>query len=346
MIRLALPLLALCLSLASWSHAEQGDQAVTQVPELTLKRIAFGSCLKNPNGAAYLDKVVDYKPDLFIWLGDNIYVDTNDKPQRFGELYGQLGANPRFQKLRATCPQLAIWDDHDYGNDNVGRDYPLKEESKKAFCEFWQIPDSSPVWSRNGIYRAVEYGPADKRVQIILLDGRWNLNKRKPRQKDSYLGAEQWVWLEQVLKRPAKLRLIASGLQVVKLNAMGDQWEMWGHHPSERNRLFGLIESTKANGVVFISGDKHFAELYKTTDTTYPLYDLTASGLDQVYPHAGNARPNQTQVGKSLIKSFNFGGIVIDWDKATLQLEILDGDGKAFLSHPLALRELQPKNAN
>jgi len=334
-------LLLLWLCIPCWSQAEQGSKWVTEMADPTIHRIAFGSCLRNPAGAQYLDKIVDYKPDLFVWLGDNIYVDTNDQPQRFGELYGQLGANPHFQKLRATCPQLAIWDDHDYGQDNVGKDYPLKEESKKAFCEFWKIPKQSPVWSRPGIHQAVEYGPADKRVQVILLDGRWNLDQQNPGQKDSYLGAEQWAWLEQVLKRPARLRVICSGVQVVKLNANGKRWEMWGHHPTERKRLFELIESTKANGVVFISGDMHFAELYKTNDTSYPLYDLTASGLDQFNPHNGKAQPNQSQVGESLIKSFNFGGILIDWQKAELKLEILDGEGKAFLSHPVALSELQ-----
>ena len=65
--------------------------------------------------------VVDYKPDLFVWLGDNIYVDTYDKPERFEQLYGQLGANPRYQKLKAACPQLAVWDDHDYGLNDGDR---------------------------------------------------------------------------------------------------------------------------------------------------------------------------------------------------------------------------------
>ena len=184
-----------------------GDEKVVTVhEEMELKRIAFGSCLKNPKGAQILDTVVKFKPDLFVWLGDNIYVDTNNKTERFKQLYDTLGANPRFKKLRETCPNLAVWDDHDYGNNNVNKSYPLKDISKKAFAEFWQIPKDSQVWNHGGIYQAHEYGPQHKRVQVILLDGRWFLDPANKTKQDSYLGAEQWAWLEKVLSRPAKVR--------------------------------------------------------------------------------------------------------------------------------------------
>ena len=309
-----------------------------------LSRIAFGSCLRKPSEAEILDKVLDYEPDLFVWLGDNIYVDTYDKPERFEQLYGQLGANPRYQKLKATCPQLAVWDDHDYGMNNHHKDYPLKDLSKVAFGKFWDVPATSAFWAREGIYRCVEYGQPGKKVQMILLDGRWFLDKENMEAKDSYLGKEQWAWLEQVLKRPADIRVICSGVQVIKLNAEGKNWEMWGHQPSEKKRLFDLIESTKANGVVFISGDMHFGEIYREKAASYPLYDLTASGMDQKYPKSGKVHPGQDQIGESLIKSLNFGGIVIDWEKAMLHLEILNGEGELHLRHSVPFKDLKHPN--
>lgn len=306
-----------------------------------LSRIAFGSCLKKPSGAEILEKIVAYKPDLFVWLGDNIYVDTMYKKERFDELYGQLGKNPRFQKLQKTCPQLAIWDDHDYGNNNFDKSYPLKNESKAAFGKFWKVPKDSAFWDREGIYRAVEFGKPGRRVQMIMLDGRWFLDKKNEQAKDSYLGKEQWAWLEEVLKRPAEIRVICSGVQVIKVNTVSKMWEMWGHHPSEKQRLFDLIESTKANGVLFLSGDMHFGELYQTTETSYPLYDLTSSGLDQKYSRIGRIKPNSKKIGKSLIKSLNFGGIIIDWKKSLLHLELLNGEGELHLRHSVPFAELQ-----
>ena len=129
-------------------------------------------------------------------------------------------------------------------------------------------------------------------------------------------------------------------MQVIKLNTVSRNWEMWGHHPSERQRLFDLIGSTKANGVVFISGDMHFAEIFRTKEGPYPLYDITASGLDQDYKTSGTFKAPSEQVGKSHLKR-HFGGIVIDWEKAALNLEIRDIKGERQLHQEIKLSDLQ-----
>ncbi|MET0658010.1 MAG: hypothetical protein ABW110_07620 [Steroidobacteraceae bacterium] len=43
-----------------------------------LTRIAFGSCAKQDKEQPIWDAVLASKPDLFIFLGDNIYGDTTD----------------------------------------------------------------------------------------------------------------------------------------------------------------------------------------------------------------------------------------------------------------------------
>ena len=83
------------------AFAEEGKIAEVRADH-ELSRLAFGSCLRNPSGAEILDKVVAYEPDLFVWLGDNIYVDSMTRVERFDQLYGRLGDNPRFQQLRKT----------------------------------------------------------------------------------------------------------------------------------------------------------------------------------------------------------------------------------------------------
>lgn len=308
----------------------------------TLTRIAFGSCLKDARGGAVLDKVLAFKPDVFIWLGDNVYIDTNDKPELFKQRYDALGANPRFQTLNEACPNLAVWDDHDYGNDNVGMNYPLKRHSKQVFGRFWNVPEGDAFRERDGIYRALEYGPSDQRVQVILLDGRWFLDQQHADQKDAYLGAAQWAWLEKVLERPAKLRLICSGVQVVRVNDEGKGWEMWGHFPGERQRLFDLIAKTRANGVVFLSGDMHFAEIHRTTHTAYPLYDVTASGIDTVWKKIGKSRGpyDYEHVGQSLLAE-NFGSIEIDWHSdPSVRLQIRNAQGEVHSEQRVGLDEL------
>jgi len=341
-LALTVALFICCLLAGACRRAEPPPKVAVLDREHMLTRIAFASCLKDASGGKILDKVVAYEPDVFIWLGDNVYIDTNDQPERFKQRYDALGANPRFQTLNATCPNLAIWDDHDYGSDNAGKTYPLKAYSKKQFGAFWNVPRDEPFWGREGIYRAYEYGPRDKRVQVILLDGRTFLDQHNANQKDAYLGTAQWAWLAKVLQRPAKLRVICSGVQVVRVNDEGKGWEMWGHFPSERHRLFDLIAETKADGVVFLSGDMHFAEIYRTSQTVYPLYDITASGLDTVWKKLGKSRgpADYEHVGESLLDE-NFGSIEIDWrGDPSIRLQVRNDQGDVHTEHRVELNEL------
>ena len=90
-----------------------------------------------------LRTVLEWNPDLFVYLGDNIYGDTSDM-QLLEAKYAKLAANRDFQALRAAMPTIATWDDHDYGENDAGKEFPLKAESKDIFLKFWNEPISSP----------------------------------------------------------------------------------------------------------------------------------------------------------------------------------------------------------
>ena len=156
----------------AWSQSRAGSDPHPEL-DRSLTRIAFGSCAKQSKEQPIWDTVLANHPDLFVFLGDNIYGDTRDMKELRAK-YGQLAAKPGFQKLRATTPIVAVWDDHDYGEDDAGGDYPMKEQSREIFLDFWNEPDDSPRRSRNGIYASYLFGPEDRRVQIILPDLRFN----------------------------------------------------------------------------------------------------------------------------------------------------------------------------
>src|SRR5262249_20692493 len=155
----------------------------------------------------------------------------------------KLAAQPGFKKLRAACPIMAVWDDHDYGKDDAGEEFPLKDDSKKQFLTFFGEPAGSPRWMYPGVYDAKIIGQAGKRVQIILLDGRDNRTslKKGPRGSDprfprvepyvpnteasaTFLGEAQWRWLEEQLRQPAEVRLICSGIQVISEDHIFEKW--------------------------------------------------------------------------------------------------------------------------
>ena len=71
------------------------------------------------------------------------------------------------------------------------------------------------------------------------------------------------------------IHLIVSSTQVIPDQKGMDEW---GNYPLERQRLFELIDTTGANGVIVLSGNVHFTEISKLEGTGYPLVEVTSSG--------------------------------------------------------------------
>lgn len=315
-----------------------------------LSQIAFGSCADQDTMQPILETVLTKQPELFIYLGDNIYADTRDMAV-LKEKYEKLGEKKEFQNLRNNCMVLATWDDHDYGENDAGRHYPFKAESKEIFLDFWKEPKKSERRKHEGIYHSVFFGDKEHRVQVILLDTRtfrddlvlvgadkqWKNDYKPNTNPDStFLGEEQWQWLEKEFQQPAKIRIIASSNQFAhEYNG----YESWTNVPHEQKKLLDLIKKTKANGVVVISGDVHWGELSKMENNgAYSIYDITSSGLTEEW---GSVEPNKNRIGE-VVRDNNFGMISINWTKPDPELtfSIFDVNGEAKVTHGIRLSEL------
>ena len=167
-------LVACCVlhCLAMWVAVLHQPAIARAADEEILARIGFGSCAKQDQPQPIWQAVVAARPQRFVLLGDNIYGDTLDMDVLRAK-YRQLGQQPGFQKLKAVCPLLATWDDHDYGGNDAGSDFPKKRESQQLFLDFFGAKPDDPRRSRPGVYSSYLFGPAGKRVQIILLDTRY-----------------------------------------------------------------------------------------------------------------------------------------------------------------------------
>jgi alkaline phosphatase D len=339
--------------------------------EKPLARIAFGSCAKQDKPQPIWDAVVETQPEMFVFLGDNIYADTHDMDVMRAK-YQLLGDQPGFIKLKKTCPIIATWDDHDYGLNDAGAEYSKRRESQQIFLDFFGIAKDDPRRKQEGVYSSQVFGPPGKRVQIVLLDGRYHRSPLKlgfkpgepgdgfrgkyaPNTDDgaTMLGETQWNWLEQQLKVPAEIRLIGSGIQVV---ADEHGSETWGNFPNERKRLFKLIRDTKAHGVILLSGDRHLAEISRLTAENpigvgYPLFDITSSSLNTPSGNKNKAdvrfanEINTHRVGLTYF-DVNFGCIHIDWDASDplIRCQVRDEKGGVMLQQRLKLSQLRPEN--
>lgn len=319
-----------------------------------VSRILFGSCIKQEKPVPIFDAILHDDPELFIFLGDNIYGDTEDM-NVLREKYGKLAAMPGFQKLRDTCDVIATWDDHDYGVNDGGVDYPKRIESEQIFEEFWHGASDAACRNRPGVYDAHIYGPEARRVQVIMLDTRYFRSPLKRGEKrvggswipdddpqKTVLGEAQWKWLAEQLKQPAELRIIASSIQFLAEDA---GQETWSNLPRERQRMLDLLKSTDANGVVFISGDRHWSELSALDDELpYRVLDFTSSSLNQLHGRGTPTKNKHRLIPKTFHKE-NYGVINITWsDDPSIDFEIRDMDGNNQLKHTVTLSELRAKN--
>jgi alkaline phosphatase D len=317
----------------------QGCRTATPNPGAPLRRIAFGSCI-NTNTHPMLNQTLQIPFDLFILLGDNIYADTTNA-MVMRKKYDELKRSEFFRGLMAKSPVLATWDDHDYGGNDAGAEYPMKVESQKLFLDFLDEPLDSPRRTHQGVYDARVFGPAGRRVQVILLDTRYFRSLLSTGENNvvpsggryipnldpeaTMLGETQWKWLETQLLVPAEIRLIASSIQFISEFSGG---EGWANLPREKQRLLQLLARTKANGVVFLSGDRHWAELSRLDRAgSYPLFDLTSSALTQHHKR-GTPTPNRYREGPTFHEA-NLGLIHLDWSRASpaVTLQLLDATG-------------------
>jgi alkaline phosphatase D len=241
-------------------------------------RIALLGCHKQFEPAPALSKYLEAEPDLCLWIGDNIYADTETDITFVERCYAALAAKPAFQQLYERYPLAATWDDHDFGLNDAGKEYALKEQTKALFREFWGLEEKIPA-ERDGIYYA-EYIPVGEKVlQLIMLDVRYN--RDEPQTDGDVLGEPQWAWLENELKQPADLRLISSGFQILLDERAGS--ETWAKFPSARERLFNLIRTSKAENVIFYTGDQHYGEVNRLSGALdFDAIELQFAGINQI----------------------------------------------------------------
>lgn len=321
-----------------------------------ISKIAFGSCAHQDKPQPILDSVTVRRPDVFVWLGDNIYGDTKDM-QVLKNKYAQLAAKPEFQRLKKATRLLATWDDHDYGWNDAGRHYPFKKESKDIFLRFWEEPADSPRRKHEGIYTSYMFEGNGRKLQVILLDNRtfrddlriyrgelshddrffYPLDYYPHEIEDStLLGEAQWQWLEGELRKPADLRIIGSGSQ---FSISYNGYEAWANFPHERRRMLDLIKKTRANGVLFITGDVHYGEISVLKDKDlYPVYDVTSSGITSTWHFA---TPNDNRIEGPVMDN-HFGMITIDWTQKdpAIKMEIFDGRGNQRVEYGVKLSEI------
>ncbi len=293
--------------------------------------LAFGSCLhlgRFPEQPVFR-AIAAARPSAFVFLGDNVYYTNADceDPAAMWTRYRLQRQQPDLAALAARVPLFAQWDDHDYGPNDSDRTFPRRAHARRVFMGYW--PAASYGEEGEGIYGRHVLGP----LELFLLDDRSfrDPNREPNAPTKTILGARQRAWLvEGLAASAAPLKVVCTASQFL---ARYHTFESWQLARDEREAILDAIRDRKVRGVVFLSGDRHLAEVtrYPAERVGYPLWDVTASPLANRTFKVGGALTNPDRVFVHGDGN-NFGWLEVDAAARTVRLELRDEQGATLWS--------------
>ena len=301
-------------------------------------RIGFGSCLKQDKAMPIFDSIKKDNLDLFLMIGDNVYGDS--EKEDLDELkLAYKTQKQNFEMMNLDFPFQAIWDDHDYGMNDAGADYPFKKQSKELFLTFWNVPMDDVRRTRDGLYFDLMYKINNKNLQILFLDTRTFRDSLMPSDdigvagKERYmpnpdstltiLGTNQWNWLRKKISQKVDFRIIVSSIQFLPI---GHGWESWNNFPYERKKLIKIIDKASLNQTLVISGDRHRGGIYKfKTAEGKVISEVTSSSLNASFLNEEEYGP--LRIGKTFIEE-NYGVISFDSENNDMFVDLKNVNGE------------------
>jgi alkaline phosphatase D len=319
----------------------EGDKYLKEYPAFRFKtappegsaatfRVAFGSCPKFQDDRVQpiWQVISGFDPDLFFWIGDNIYGDTLD-PDILREEYRRQRDVWGLQPLLHSTSHLAVWDDHDFALNNHDRENPIKYEALEVFKDYWANP-SYGLPEVPGVFFSYSYG----KVDFFFIDDRFyrDPNSDPDTPEKTMLGTAQYQWLENGLAASeAVFKVIVSGSGFSK--AKGEGGDSWAAFLHERDRLFDFIRDEEITGVVLATGDSHVGELNVipwSEKGGYDLYDLVSSPLAQRNPDSWLHRRPERRIRPVYFKGSSVGVIdfIFDDNEPRLMYRVIDIHGR------------------
>ena len=303
-------------------------------------RIGFGSCLKQNKAMPIFDSIKKDNLDLFLMIGDNVYGDS--EKEDLDELkLAYKTQEQNFKMMNLDFPFQAIWDDHDYGMNDAGANYPYKKKSKELFLSFWNVPSHDIRRTREGLYFDLIYKINNKNLQILFLDTRTFRDSLLPSDnfgatgKERYipnldssltiLGTNQWNWLREKISQKVDFRIIVSSIQFLPI---GHGWESWNNFPHERKKLINMIDKASLNQTLVISGDRHRGGIYKfKTATDKVISEVTSSSLNASFPNEEEYGP--LRIGNTFIEE-NYGLIYFNSENNDMFVDLKNIEGESI----------------
>ncbi|MFM7006490.1 MAG: alkaline phosphatase D family protein [Flavobacteriales bacterium] len=290
-----------------------------------------------PYGGEYqiFEAIYQSKPDLMLWLGDNVYYREADLATKSTMCHRYTFSRnlPELKKLLANIPQYAIWDDHDFGPNDSDGSFLNKTMTKEVFDLFWANPPQNHP-NLSGITTQFEWSDC----QFFLLDNRYERSAiTQEAGVKTILGPTQLDWLKsELLLSKATFKFVAMGGQFLNTAPVFENYSANGFD-KERQEIIDFIGQHQIKNVVFLTGDRHHSELSILNEQGKPfIYDLTISPLTSGTHDALN-EPNSLRVKGSHVAKRNSGLLKVSGKKneRVLEIELYDSEGQSIWKLPI-----------
>lgn len=303
-------------------------------PLLQMLNISYGT------GMQIFDQMIKTGGDMMFWLGDNVYLAPFDLSSRFNmtQRYNRHRQAKEVQPLFGSMPQLAVWDDHDFGPNNSNNQFPRRQDSLDLFKAYWPNPRAGLI-TTPGVFFNKSYVD----LEFIATDNRYHRDPNDdPSPNKAYFGDTQLAWIKNQLKASrATFKIVIVGSPVLNEHYV----EALSQSKKEYQDLTDFIAAENIQGVVFLSGDRHHTLLMKKPRPgNYPFYEFTSSPL--------TSNPTQLLgeielkdpwvVPDTYVFERNFGRLRVHGSLGArvLSLETWDSSGNLLWSHDIPEKEL------
>ncbi|GAB4343144.1 MAG: alkaline phosphatase D family protein [Flammeovirgaceae bacterium] len=297
-----------------------------------------------PYGSNYqiLTEIVKQKPDFMLWMGDNVYLREVDWDSRTGIMrrYTHTRSFPELQPLLGSVHHYAIWDDHDYGNNDSDRSFWMKETTLEAFKLFWANPNYRKEGGITGTFQWAD-------VQFFLLDDRYfrTGNENFVSEERVLFGKDQIDWLlDGITASKAVFKFIVTGSQVL---VPTNNYEELASYPKEYQYFLSKLRESRVEGIVFLDGDIHHTEMSKMQENKsyYPFYEFTVSPLTAGVFQRNEVSDNTLLVPNTVVYENNFATIDISGVRKNrvLKITVINANGEVKWTREINENELKYK---
>lgn len=221
------------------------------------------SCTSNGRAKTTLERAGE-RDDIavFLMLGDTTYNDGASTLAEYRAKWNESLSSPGWLATRRSTSVLATWDDHEVDNDYDPEGLDLAIPTQTLFEH---LPLRRDPVAPNRVWKSMRWG---RTVEIFILDCR---TERRPSTRgttDEYLSRAQMDWLKAGLTAsPCMFKLIANSVPISDFPGVFDfptaRRDRWEAYPVQREEILRFIDDNAISGVLWVSGDFHFASIGK-----------------------------------------------------------------------------------